>query len=103
INNSHHLVPKAVFKALKKDLKALMKLGSKKNLIDLTTPFHGNHPQYSIYVRNALDKLRSAGSLSKASIEALQGDLRAIINKASKEYDKTGKNLNEYFREFNKK
>ncbi|WP_281925906.1 hypothetical protein, partial [Flavobacterium collinsii] len=42
INNSHHLVPKAVFKALKKDLKALMKLGSKKNLIDLTTPFHGN-------------------------------------------------------------
>ncbi|OXE99606.1 RHS repeat-associated protein, partial [Flavobacterium araucananum] len=102
INNSHHLVPKAVFKALKRDLKALMKLGSKKNLINLTTPFHGNHPQYSAYVKNVLTELKNAGSLSKASIEVLQNDLRSIISNAAKEYDKTGKNLNEYFRQLNK-
>ena len=102
IGNEHHLIPVAVFKQLKDDLKALMKLGSKKNFMSLTTPFHGNHPQFSKYVKNQILELKNAGSLTKASIESLQTNLRAMINKAASEYDKTGKNLNEYFRQFNK-
>lgn len=96
-------MPKAVFKQLKKDLQALMKLGSKKNLMDLTTPFHGNHPQFNKFVNRKILELKEAGSLTKASIESLQSNLRAMINRAASEYDKTGKNLNEYFRQFNKK
>ncbi len=103
IGNEHHLIPVAIFKQLKDDLKALMKLGSKKNLMSLTTPFHGNHPQFSKYVKKQIMDLKEAGSLTKQSIESLQTNLRAMINKAASEYEQTGKNLNEYFRQFNKK
>jgi RHS repeat-associated protein len=103
IGNEHHLIPVAIFKQLKDDLKALMKLGNKKNLMSLTTPFHGNHPQFSKYVKKQITDLKEAGSLTKESIESLQTNLRAMINKAASEYEQTGKNLNEYFRQFNKK
>ncbi|MET3019395.1 AHH domain-containing protein [Flavobacterium hydatis] len=97
IKQSHHLVPKAVFKEFKKDLSKIMKRDGIKNLMSLPVPFHGNHPQYNIYVGKAIGDLKSRGALSSGSIESLQGNLRGMIDEALE----SGEKLNEYFRKFN--
>ncbi len=93
----HHLIPRAVFRDMKGFLKPLMKLDDAANIKKLPTPFHGNHPQYSNYVRNILIQLERTGKLSKKSIIQLQKDLRVLINDAQR----SGKKLNDYFRKYN--
>jgi len=97
IRQIHHIIPRAVFRDLKGLLKPLMSLNSKANLKKLPVPFHGNHPQYSTFVRNRIIELRDAGKLTAQSISNLQKDLRVMINEAKS----SGKKLNDYFRQFN--
>ncbi|MFW0739746.1 AHH domain-containing protein [Flavobacterium sp. T12S277] len=63
----HHLIPQAVYKQFKKDFKKIKgysqavnhKLAkNRNNLIDLDTPFHGNHPKYNEYVTRKLNDLK---------------------------------------------
>ena len=97
----HHIIPKAVYKEFKSDLKGLMKRDGIENLINLPTPFHGNHPQLNEFVSNRISTLKRTG-LNEGSIRALQNDLRGMINQALDNYKATGQNLNEYFRPLNK-
>lgn len=97
IKQSHHIIPKAVYREMAGDLAGLMKRDGIKNLIDIPVPFHGNHPQYNKFVKNELENLKRNGLLSSGSIEALQGNLRNMIEDALKSGDK----LNDYFRQFN--
>ena len=63
------------------------------NLIDLDTPFHGNHPKYNEYVSKKITKLTNEGDLKLDDINTLQNNLRNEIGKAQA----SGKNLNEHF------
>ncbi|MWW26846.1 DUF6531 domain-containing protein [Algibacter lectus] len=98
----HHIIPQAVYKFFKKDLKeikgyvqAASHRGAKnrKNLIDLETPFHGNHPKYNDYVKGRIQKLKDADILDLDNVSNLQKDLRSKISDAKE----SGKTLNEYF------
>lgn len=98
----HHIIPKEVFIKFKKDLKSVkgyIQNATKKakdvtNLIDLKTPFHGNHPKYSDYVIERLEKIVKEG-IDIDKIRDLQNELRNHIADALK----SGKNLNDYFKE----
>ena len=95
----HHIIPRAVFKNSKYKgiLSAFMKLNEGSNLKKIPTPFHDNHPQYNRYVSTRLDGLISSpGGLTKSKLDALNKDLRLMINDA---YNSRMK-LNDYFRNF---
>jgi RHS repeat-associated protein len=94
IKQSHHVIPKAVYKEFANDLVGIIKKNGVDNLMDLPVPFHGNHPQYSTYVKNALQNLKDKANITPASIEALQGQLRGMIDDALQ----SGQKLNDYFR-----
>lgn len=64
------------------------------NLIDLDKPFHGNHPAYSQYVREAVEDLKAKGNLTLQGLRDLQDELRGKINDAKG----SGKNLNDHFK-----
>ena len=64
------------------------------NLIDLDKPFHGNHPAYSQYVREAIEDLKANNNLTLKGLRNLQDDLKKKIGEAQK----SGKNLNDYFK-----
>ncbi|NDV78464.1 hypothetical protein D0T57_05710 [Dysgonomonas sp. 511] len=99
----HHIIPNAVYKLFRKKLrkikgyiqaKAHKNAKNRNNLIDLETPFHGNHPNYNKYVAAALDKLaKSSEGLTLANVTKLQNELRDLIGTAQN----SGKTLNEYF------
>lgn len=91
---SHHIIPKAVYKQFAKQLAPFMKLNGKFNLKNLPTPFHGNHPQYNRYVGDRISALGRAGNINASSLRALQKDLRHQIGDA---YN-SGQRLNDYFR-----
>ncbi|MXN91126.1 hypothetical protein GR160_07770 [Flavobacterium sp. Sd200] len=94
IKQSHHIIPKAVYKEFAGDLAGVMKRDGKANLIDLPVPFHGNHPQYNKYVTNLLEQMKSDIGITPGSIENLQGHLRGKIDEALQ----SGQKLNDYFR-----
>lgn len=94
LKQSHHIIPKAVYKEFKSDLSGVMKLNGTENLMELPVPFHGNHPKYSDYVRDALNELKRDSGITPGSIEALQGNLRGMIDDALQ----SGLKLNDYFR-----
>lgn len=70
-------------------------------MIALPVPFHGNHPQFNIYVQGQIQELKDIKNLNSNSINALQSDLKGMINSAYENYSKTSENLNDYFRKFN--
>lgn len=90
--------PRAVFRDATEAVRNAFDLNHIDNLMDLPTPFHGNHPQYNKYVTKQLGNLKD---ISQGSIQTLQQDLSNMINSAYKNYQNTGENLNEYFRKFN--
>jgi RHS repeat-associated protein len=97
----HHIIPKAVYKEFAGDLAGLMKRDGMKNLMLLPVPYHlGSHKAYSNYVRNEINTLRKEGLISPGSIEALQENLKGIINEGLENFHKTGENLNTYFKQF---
>jgi hypothetical protein len=101
IKQSHHVIPKAVYKDFKSDLAGIMKRDGKANLMDLPVPYHlGGHKAYNDFVTNSLELLRAQGAISKGSIEALQGNLRGMINEGLENFHNTGENLNTYFKQF---
>ena len=92
----------AVYKAFRKDFKKIKgyvqavnvrTAKNRTNLIDLDTPFHGNHPKYNEYVSKKITKLTNEGDLKLDDINTLQNNLRNEIGKAQA----SGKNLNEHF------
>ncbi len=98
----HHIIPQAVYKYFRKDLKKIKNYvqaashkGAKNrnNLIDLETPFHGNHPKYNDFVKNRIQKLKDSDVLDLNNVSKLQNELREKIGDALK----SGKNLNDYF------
>ena len=96
----HHIIPKAVYRDAGDAVKSVMNLNAGNNLKKLPTPFHGNHPQYNIFVRNQLNAIRKDG-VTPGSIQTLQKNLNGMINNAYDNYKATGQNLNDYFRQYN--
>lgn len=97
----HHVIPKAVYKEFKSDLKGILKRDGVQNLLDLPVPYHlGGHKSYNNFVTNALNQIKREGGISPGSIDALQGQLRAMINDGLENFHKTGDNLNTYFKQF---
>ena len=99
---THHIIPMAVYKAFRKDFKKIKgyvqavnvrTAKNRTNLIDLDTPFHGNHPKYNEYVSKKITKLTNEGDLKLDDINTLQNNLRNEIGKAQA----SGKNQNEHF------
>ncbi|MGJ8660372.1 MAG: AHH domain-containing protein [Cellulophaga fucicola] len=100
----HHIIPNAVYKLFRKDLKkvkgfvqakAHKKAKTRTNLIDLETPFHGNHPKYNDFVKNELRNLKKTeGKLTPENVTKLQNDLRDLIGEAQN----SGSTLNEFFK-----
>jgi hypothetical protein len=54
---THHIIPRQLFEELNLGQYGF-NLDHVKNLIDLPTPFHGNHPSYTRYVRKEIGKLQ---------------------------------------------
>lgn len=101
IKQSHHVIPKAVYKEFKSDLAGIIKRDGKANLMDLPVPYHlGGHNAYNDYVTNALNNIKADIGITPGSIEALQGQLRGMINEGLENFNKTGENLNTYFKQF---
>lgn len=97
----HHVIPKAVYKEFAGDLKGIIKRDGKANLMPLPEPYHlGGHKAYNNYVRRELNYMKENGMISPGSIEALQGQLRGVINQGLDNFHKTGENLNTYFKNF---
>lgn len=95
---SHHIIPQAVYKKFADELTDVMKLHGVANRVDLPVPFHlGSHKQYNDFVTNAINGLRNDVGITPGSIEALQGQMREMINDALQ----SGEKLNDYFRQFN--
>jgi len=92
--NSHHIIPKAVFKKFKKALAPFMELNGRYNLKNLPTPFHGNHPQYNRVVGEKITQLGLDGNINAESLLELQLELRILLRDA---YN-SKKTINEYFR-----
>ena len=98
----HHIIPQEIWKEFKSDLKKVSgyvqnvtkKAADMTNLIDLDKPFHGNHPSYSQYVREAVEDLKAKGNLTLQGLRDLQDELRGKINDAKG----SGKNLNDHFK-----
>lgn len=95
---THHIIPKAVYREAGDALKKVIDLNGGFNLKKIPFPFHGNHPQYSKYVTRRLEQL---SDISPGSIKALQKDLNSLINNAYDNWKSTGENLNDYFRKLN--
>jgi len=96
----HHIIPKAVYRDAAKAIQNAIELNGGFNLKKIPFPFHGNHPQYNIFVTNQLNNLKD---ISPGSIQNLQKDLNSLINTAYDNYKATGgaENLNEFFRKLN--
>ncbi len=96
-NQMHHLIPKKVFK----DFKHLLPKGylrdHEKNLMSLTTPFHGNHPSYSNYVSNQIENLVSKGPLTMDKMVGLQKKMRAQLDDLQK--SGTYERLNDFYKD----
>lgn len=98
----HHIIPQAVYKQFRKDFKKIKgysqavnhKLAkNRNNLIDLDTPFHGNHPKYNEYVTRKLNDLKLQQKFDLDNVSKLQNHLRDEIAKARN----SGLNLNDFF------
>jgi RHS repeat-associated protein len=98
----HHIIPQAVYKQFRKDFKKIKGYSqavnhrlakNRNNLIDLDTPFHGNHPKYNEYVTKEIQSLKRAGKLDLDNVSKLQNTLRDQIADAQK----SGLNLNDFF------
>ncbi|MFW0739748.1 RHS repeat-associated core domain-containing protein [Flavobacterium sp. T12S277] len=97
----HHIIPQAVYKRFPelKKMKGYVQAvnhrvaQNRNNLIELETPFHGNHPKYNEFVTNELKSLKEAGKLDLDNVSKLQNTLRDQIAKAQE----SGLNLNDFF------
>jgi len=93
----HHVVPNAVEKTFRKDLKAIdWKQNGGNNIKRLPTPFHGNHPAYNKYVTDKMNKMRRDGNMTSESMRKLQDDLRQEINDIY--LNKKSEKLNDYYK-----
>lgn len=101
----HHIIPNQIYREFSTAFDSVTEYAQniskkgldKTNLIDLDTPFHGNHPKFSDYVRERVEKLVKKG-MDIDSIRELQDELIGHINDALENYKKTGMNLNDYFK-----
>jgi RHS repeat-associated protein len=90
--HSHHIITRQLFVEL--DLaKYGFKLDHIKNLIDLPTPFHGNHPSYTNYVRKQI------ANLETVTLENLI-DIQTEMTKQIQRIHSSGayKRLNHYYK-----
>lgn len=93
---SHHLIPQAVHKEFKSFLPSNYKIHHAQNRMTLPTPFHGNHPSYSNYVRDELNIMKANGPITMPQLQSLQNSLRrqvAQIQGGGQHY-----RLNDYFK-----
>ena len=98
-NNRHHIIPKKLFKEEPyKDLAQVFDRDSDINLTDLPEGFHGNHPQYTIWIEKELNQL---DNYTEEGIAKVLHKARLELNKAYDEYLLNGKNINKYFGELN--
>ncbi len=104
----HHVIPVAVFEDVSQPLIAIASkdpefkkwANSEENLLPLGTDVHGNHPAYSAYVKNEINKIyEKYGNVdSKEALQMLKelsGKMKGEIN--NRLMENPGKRLNEVF------
>lgn len=99
--HKHNLIPKAIYNKYAPKLKNVIKRDSNKNLIEIPEGFHGNQPQYSKWIENQINNIK--GEITEEDIERIMKEAQEHIYKAYDKFKKDGYNLNDYFREINKK
>lgn len=68
------------------------------NLKAIPNRFHGNHPAYTKYIKEGIEKLVEKNQFNKEGLEGLIKEANAEINKAYKEFETSGQSLNDYFK-----
>ena len=88
-NQKHHLFTKELHAEFKGTLPAGYKRDHGQNLIDLPTPFHGNHPSYTNRVREGFNEMRGKGPITMDGMKSFQNSLKSEIEsiKNQGEYD----------------
>jgi uncharacterized NAD(P)/FAD-binding protein YdhS len=92
----HNLFTKSLYAQYKKLLPKTYKRDHSKNLMNLQTPFHGNHPIYTRYVEKRFLQMVDQGPISMDKMRSLQDSLRTGIEKIQN----SGKylRLNDFFK-----
>jgi hypothetical protein len=85
----HHLIPKAVYDELGLKATKLLKNG-KDNLLELPKWFHANHPRYSEYVKNRVNKILDNSDDILNDLIKLENELRDEVIRLLKEAEKNG-------------
>lgn len=93
----HHIIPQQLFKEMPAIGDFILK-NSGLNLKKLPNRFHGNHPAYTNWIRDRFSDLASEGKFNKAGIQGVIKKANSEINKAYKEFQKSGQSLNDYFK-----
>ncbi len=96
----HHLIPQALFEKMPVLSKYILRNASY-NLKKLPNRFHGNHPAYSKWIEKEIGKLAEKGMFNEKGLRGLIKDANQHINKAYKEFEVSGQNLNQYFKNLN--
>ena len=92
----HHIIPQQLFKEMPKIGDFILK-NSGINLKKLPNRFHGNHPAYTNWIRERMSDLAADG-FTKGGLQGVIKKANSEINKAYKEFQKSGQSLNDYFK-----
>lgn len=72
------------------------------NLKLVRAGFHGNHPAYSTWITNELNKtMEKESRLTPQSVNEIITEAKIEIENAYKNYKLTGENMNTYFKKLN--
>ncbi|MDN5478669.1 MAG: hypothetical protein L0G39_17215, partial [Chryseobacterium sp.] len=93
----HHIIPQQLYKLMPKIGDFILK-NSGMNLKAIPNRFHGNHPAYTKYIKEGIEKLVEKNQFNKEGLEGLIKEANAEINKAYKEFETSGQSLNDYFK-----
>lgn len=93
----HHLLPQQLYKEMPEIADFILK-NSGVNLKKVPNRFHGKHPAYTTWVAGKISALEETGKLTKEGLEDIIKEANKEINKAYKEFEKSGQSLNDYFK-----
>jgi RHS repeat-associated protein len=93
----HHIIPTQIYNEFKEALDGIKWWQQHKNNLErLPTPFHGNHPSYSDYVRKRINELIDNRNFNLNEMIKLQDELRKVINKG---LNQGADKLNNFFKD----
>lgn len=93
----HHIIPQQVYNLMPEIADYILK-NSGGNLKKLPNRFHGNHPAYTNWIKQEIEKLHRSGNLTEDGLKGLIENANKEINQAYGEFERTGQSLNDYFK-----